>query len=327
VWVRVLGSAAGGGFPQWNCACPGCRAVRDGTRPARPRTQSSIAVSPEGRQWFLFNASPDIRAQLEAFPALHPSSGPRGDRTVPLQAVVLTDAELDHTLGLLLLREGRGVQLHATETVHHTLCRQTSLLRTLEAFCPVEWRPVVPGADVELGDGLTYRAFDVPTAKRARFGPGTEGAGTPGGSGTGGSGTGGSGTGGSDTEKGRVVGYRLTDERSGRALVYLPGVQELTAAVRDQLDGCDRLLVDGTCWHDDELIRLGLAGKTAHEMGHLHIGGPGGSLEQLAPLPIGRKIYIHINNTNPVLLEDAPERRTVEQAGLEVAEDGLELRI
>ena len=296
MWLRVLGSAAGGGFPQWNCACPGCRAVREGSRPCRPRTQSSVAVSADRRRWFLLNASPDVRPQIESFPAMHP----RGDRTTPLEAVLLTDAELDHTLGLLLLREGRGVDLHATEAVRDTLANGTALLRTLEAYCPVRWHLVVPGADAHLGDGLSYRAFDVPTTKRARFGSGSE--------------------------KGRVVGYRLTDERTGRSAVYLPGVQALMP-VRDQLDDCACLLVDGTCWRDDELVQLGLAGKTAREMGHLPIDGPGGSLEQLAPLPIDRKIYIHINNTNPILLDDSPERRTVEQHGMEVAMDGLELRI
>ena len=306
MWVRVLGSAAGGGFPQWNCTCPPCRAVRDGSRPARSRTQSSIAVSPDYRRWFLLNASPDIHAQLGSCPALHPG----GDRSVPVQAVLLTDAELDHTLGLLNLREGRGLVLHATEAVHDTLCHGTSLLRTLGAYCPVQWQPVVPEASAPLGDGLSYRAFDVPTTKRARFSPAaTAGAQAKAGG------------------RGRVVGYRLTDERSGRALVYLPAVQELTAAVHAELGDCACLLIDGTCWRDDELIRLGLAGKTAREMGHLPIAGPGGSLEQLTPLPVERKIYIHINNTNPILLEDAPERRLVEQSGVEVAVDGLELKV
>jgi pyrroloquinoline quinone biosynthesis protein B len=299
--VRVLGSAAGGGFPQWNCTCPPCRAVRDGSRPARPRTQSSVAVSPDYRRWFLLNASPDIHAQIESFPALHPSSGPDGGRAVPLQAVLLTDAELDHTLGLLLLREGRGLVVHATEAARDTLYNGTSVLRTLEAYAPVEWQPVVLEADVPLAGGLSYRAFDVPTTKRARFGPAQA--------------------------KGRVVGYRLTDERSGGSLVYLPAVQELTAEVRAQLDDCACLLVDGTCWHDDELIRLGMASKTAREMGHLPMDGPDGSLEQLSPLPIERKIYIHLNNTNPVLLDDGPEQRIVEQHGMEVAVDGLELQI
>ena len=280
--------------------------MRDGSRPARPRTQSSVAVSPDYRRWFLLNASPDVHAQIESFPALHPSSGPDGGRAVPLQAVLLTDAELDHTLGLLLLREGRGLVLHATEATRDTLYEGTSVLRTLEAYAPVEWQPVVLEADVPLSDGLSYRAFDVPTTKRARFGPA---CGSP------------------ADGKGRVVGYRLTDSGSGRSLVYLPGVQELTAEVRAQLDGCACLLVDGTCWHDDELVRLGLASKTARDMGHLPISGPGGSLEQLSPLPIERKIYIHINNTNPILLEDSPERRLTEQHGMEVAVDGLELQI
>lgn len=301
MWVRVLGSAAGGGYPQWNCACPTCRAVRNGSRPARSRTQSSVAVSPDYQRWFLLNASPDVLAQIEAFPALHPSVGPDGGRTVPLQAVLLTDAELDHTLGLLLLREGRGLEIHATAAARDTLWDGTSLLRTLEAYCPVKWEPVVPGRDVPLGDGLSYRAFDVPTTKRPRFGAGNE--------------------------AGRVVGYRLTDERTGRAVTYLPSVQELTAQIYAEIADCSCLLVDGTCWHDDELIRLGMAGKTAREMGHLPISGEGGSLDQLAPLPIDRKIYIHINNTNPILLEDSPERRVAEQHGLEVAADGLELQI
>ena len=301
MWVRVLGSAAGGGFPQWNCTCPPCRAVRDGSRPCRPRTQSSIAVSPDYRQWFLFNASPDIHAQIESCPALHPSPGSGGGREVPLRAVLLTDAELDHTLGLLLLREGRGLEIHATEATRDTLQDGTSLLPTLSAYCPVSWVPVMPGADAPLAGGLSYRAFDVPTTKRARFG--------------------------SADAKGRVVGYRLTDERSGRALVYLPGVQDLTAAVLGQLEDCACLLVDGTCWQDDELIRLGLAGKTAREMGHLPVSGPGGSLGQLAPLPIEHKIYVHINNTNPILLEDSPERRAVGQRGMQVAVDGMELQI
>jgi len=283
-----------------------CRAVREGTRPARARTQSSIAVSPDRERWFLFNASPDIRAQFEAFPGLHPGA----DRTTPLQAVLLTDAEIDHTLGLLLLREGRGIRLHATEATYSTLTSGTGLLTTLERYCPLEWTRVVPGQDVSLG-GISYRAFDVPTSKHDRFGTGID---TDGG-------------GGASISAGRVVGYRLTDESTGRTAVYLPGVQELTPAVLNELEGCACLLIDGTCWHDDELIRLGLAQKTAHTMGHLCIGGPEGSLEQLSRLPIDRAIYVHINNTNPILLEDSPERSEVERAGAEVATDGLEVEV
>jgi len=297
LWVRVLGSAAGGGFPQWNCACPPCDAVRTGSRPARPRTQSSIAVSPDHRRWFLLNASPDVHAQIERSPALRPSAG----RAVPLEAVLLTDAELDHTLGLLLLREGRGLRLHCTEAVYEALHDVNSLLRTLETYCPVTWHPVVPGDDVALCDGLSYRAFDVPTTKRARFGP--------------------------DDAPGRVVGYRLSGE-DGRSVVYLPGVQELTPGVLEAVDGCDCLLVDGTCWSDDELIRLGLAARTSRDMGHMPIGGPDGSLARLSSPPAARRtLYLHINNTNPILIEDSPERRAVESHGMEVAVDGMELRI
>ncbi|WP_329374521.1 pyrroloquinoline quinone biosynthesis protein PqqB [Streptomyces sp. NBC_01483] len=293
--LRVLGSAAGGGSPQWNCGCPVCTAVR--SRAGLARTQSSVAVSADRRRWFLINASPDIRTQFEAFPGLHPHD----DRTTPLEAVLLTDAELDHTLGLLVLREARALRLYATPTVRKTLCDGSGTLRTLERYCPVEWRAVMPGADLALADGLSCRAFDVPTTKRARFGPGAD--------------------------HGRVVGYRLTDERSGGTLVYLPTVQSLTPALRVEIEGCECLLIDGTCWRDDELVRLGLAGKSSREMGHLPIDGPDGSLAQLPSLGVGRTIFVHMNNTNPILLEDAPERRTLEEGGVEVAMDGLEVQV
>jgi pyrroloquinoline quinone biosynthesis protein B len=295
MWVRVLGSAAGGGFPQWNCGCPGCRAARDGSRPARPRTQSSIALSADYRNWFVLNASPDIRTQMADFPALWPGN----DRTTPLRAVLLTDAEIDHSLVLLLLREGDGVELHATAAVHETLSHGTGLLATLEAFCPVDWREVSPGAEASLG-GLSYRAFDVSPDKEPRFGR---------------------------DGPGQVVGYRVTDGSSGRALVYLPGLQELTPEAREELEDCSALLIDGTCWRDDELIQLGLGTKRAREMGHLPVGESGGSLDALSSLPITRKIYVHINNTNPILLEDSPERRAVEEHGVEVAADGLEVEV
>lgn len=294
--IRVLGSAAGGGFPQWNCGCPGCRAVRDGTRPATPRTQSSIAVSPDGERWWLVNASPDVRTQLADTPDLHPT----GDRGTPLRGVLLTDAEIDHSLGLVLLRESGGVHLHATAATERTLRSGTGLLDTLEKFCPMHWTPVEPGVAHDL-DGLSYRAFDVPTGKHDRFGTG---AGT-----------------------GRVVGYRFTDPGTGGVAVYLPGVQELTPTVLDEIAGADLLLVDGTTWHDDELVRLGLAAKTAHDMGHLHVGGSGGSLEVLARLGLPRVVYVHINNTNPILLDDSDERAEVGKAGFTVGTDGLDLEV
>jgi pyrroloquinoline quinone biosynthesis protein B len=254
-------------------------------------------VSGDYRRWFLLNASPDLRAQIESFPALHP----HGLRDSPVQTVLLTDAELDHTLGLLLLREADHLELHATAAVHETLCKGTSLLQTLGAYAHLEWRPVAAGVEVPLADGLSYRAFHVPTEKRARFGTG----------------------------KGdeAVVGYRITNRHNGRALVYVPVVQNLTPSVRSHLEACTCLLFDGTCWQDDELIQLGISSKPSREMGHIPIGGSDGSLEQLARLPIERKIYVHINNTNPILLDDSPERHIVEEHGVEVAADGLELEL
>jgi pyrroloquinoline quinone biosynthesis protein B len=317
VLLRVLGSAAGGGSPQWNCACPVCTAVRSGAVP--PRSQSSVAVSADGRRWFLINASPDVRTQIEGFPGLHPHT----DRRTPLQAVLLTDAELDHTLGLLLLREAGHVRLHATPAVHKILCDGSGVLRTLERYCPVDWRAVVPGTDTPLADGLSCRAFDVPTTKRERFGCDRSGhdAATPRPA------RGGRPAPDQGVEHGRVVGYRLTDEHTGGVLVYLPGVQALTPGVRAEIAGCDCLLIDGTCWRDDELVRLGLAGKTSREMGHLPLDGPDGSLAQLPSLGVQRTIFVHMNNTNPILLTDTPERRVVEGSGMEVAMDGLEVEV
>ncbi|MCL2582902.1 MAG: pyrroloquinoline quinone biosynthesis protein PqqB [Streptosporangiales bacterium] len=300
--IRVLGSAAGGGYPQWNCDCPCCQAVRDGSRPARARTQSSVAVSADGDRWVLVNASPDIHRQIEAFPALRPRA-----REVPITSVLLTDGELDHTLGLALLREARGVRVAGTPATKDFLRNGSTLLSTLEAYCPVEWTDVIPGSGVPLGEGpggdrLIARAFDAPTRKKPRF-PGVgEG-------------------------KGRVVGYRITDSESGSSAAVLPGVQDLTPDVLDELRGCDAVLIDGTCWTDDEMITLGLAGKTSRDMGHVPVSGPGGSLEALAALDAGRKVYTHLNNSNPLLLEDSPQRKEAESHGMEIAYDGLEIAI
>ena len=173
------------------------------------------------------------------------------------------------------------------------------MLETLGAYTNVEWRPVVTGKEVSLADGLSYTAFSVPTNKRARFETGE----------------------GEDS----VVGYRISD--GNRVLVYVPGAQDLTPSVRAHLEDCTCLLFDGTCWQDDEMIELGIASRTSRDMGHMPISGEGGSLKQLARLPIERKIYIHINNTNPILIEDSPERRIVEEHGIEVAVDGLEVEI
>jgi pyrroloquinoline quinone biosynthesis protein B len=305
MWVRVLGAAAGGGFPQWNCNCPSCRGARDGSLPCRPGTQSSIAVSADYRRWFLFNASPDIRQQIEAFPPLWPIDL----RQTPIQAVVLSDAELDHTVGLLSLREGRVLRVYATAWVHTALSEWNPILRTLGAFCEVDWQRVPLREDIslrgpdEVDCGLRCQAFSTTGTKVAAFA--SESVSHPEAS----------------------VGYRITDTSTGSTLVYVPAVQRLSAAVKNQLQGCTCLLFDGTCWEDDELARLGIAGKTARAMGHLPIGGAGGSLEQLAVLDVRRKVFIHINNTNPILIEDSPQRQAVQAQGIEVAFDGMEMEV
>ncbi|MCD2196689.1 pyrroloquinoline quinone biosynthesis protein PqqB [Actinomycetospora endophytica] len=293
--VRVLGSAAGGGFPQWNCSCAGCTAARDGS--ATPRTQSSIAVTADDDRWFLVNASPDVRQQMTACPGLHPRDG----RATPLGAILLTDAEIDHTLGLMLLREGRGVTVHATAATEATLRRGTGFLTTLERYCPVEVVPVEPGVPHALTADLSYTAIDLPTGKEPRFAEV-----------------------GSADDPGRVVGYRFHDRRTGGTVVYAPGVADF-APLLDACDGASCLLVDGTTFHDDELVRLGLGTKTARDMGHVSLDGPGGTLERLATLPVERRVLVHINNSNPILLEDSPERAVVEKAGVEIGTDELEI--
>jgi pyrroloquinoline quinone biosynthesis protein B len=295
VRVRVLGSAAGGGFPQWNCSCAGCRAAREGA--ATPRTQSSIAVE-AGERWFLVNASPDVRQQMTACRGLHPRDG----RATPLEAVLLTDAEIDHTLGLLLLREGRGVTVHATPATEATLRRGTGFLTTLERYCPVRVVPVEPGVEVALTEDLSYTAVDLPTGKEPRFAEV-----------------------GSADDLGRVIGFRFHDRSTGGAVVYAPGVADVVPALLDACEGASALLIDGTAFADDELITQGLGTKTAGDMGHLPLAGPGGSLERLAGLPVPRTVLVHINNSNPILRDGSPERAAVERAGVEIGIDGLEV--
>ena len=235
MWLQVLGSAAGGGFPQWNCGCPGCRAVRTGSRPARPRTQSSIAVSADQRNWFLLNASPDVRAQIEAFPPLHPPRGPRHARCG--RCCSPTPSSTTRSACCCCGRRS-ALEVHATPAVHETLRDGTGVLAHAGALLPGGVAPGHPGrADVPLGEGLSYRAFDVPTTKRARFGTGDRGG--PGG--------------------GLPVHRRA--QRTGRGVPAGRAGGSRRRCARELAD-CAALLIDGTCWHDDELIRLGLAAKT-----------------------------------------------------------------
>lgn len=304
--VRVLGAAAGGGYPQWNCGCQACLAARAGEPGARPRTQSSIAVSADGVRWLLVDASPDIRAQIEAFPPLQPAAGQvRGSG---IAAVALSDAQLDHALGLLLLREGDSLVLYTTARVREGLTAWLPVLPTLAAYCEVVWREVPLGAPIVPADaagrplGLTYTAIPVDSAvppyMRHR---------------------------GIEPAPGDVIAHRIEDPATGRRVVYVPGLGRVSEGLRSELATADACLVDGTCFRDDELIALGISSKRARDMGHLAVGDPGGLLEQLRGLPTPRKLFIHVNNTNPMLLAGSRERRLVEAAGFEVAEDGTEL--
>jgi pyrroloquinoline quinone biosynthesis protein B len=296
--VILLGTAAGGGFPQWNCWCPSCRVARAEPSRALPRSQSSAAVSADGIRWFLLNASPDVREQLSRLPV----SAPAGSRHVPVEGIVVTDAELDHTLGILLLREGRQLQLCATAAVIQVLEEDSRILPVTRAFAEVRVTTLVPGTRVPLcyrngaDSGLRVECFPVP-AGPPRFAR--------------------------EEIPGHTVGIVVTEERSGTACAFVPGCGGLDPSLLKRLAHADLLLFDGTFWTDDELIRLGIGDRTARQMDHLPVSGPGGSLGQLAGLPGRHKIYSHINNTNPMLLEDSPERALVESRGLRVGADGM----
>jgi len=298
VQVILLGTAAGGGFPQWNCWCPTCRIARREPARARPRSQSSAAVSADGRRWFLLNASPDVHAQL----ARIPGPEPRGMRHVPIEGVVLTDAELDHTLGIVLLREGRYLQLYATPAAQSVIERDSSMLPVTRAFAEVRVEPLAIGGSTALGyrdgcpAGLTVTAFPVP-AGPPRFA--------------------------SEDLPGHTVGLLVRDDATGGVCAFVPGCGGLDRTLLDRLAGAELVLFDGTFWTDDELISLGIGQRTARAMDHLPVSGPDGSLEQLAALPARHRVYTHINNTNPMLIEDSPQRLEVERHGLVVGADGM----
>lgn len=304
--IRVLGSAAGGGVPQWNCACPNCREARAGSPRVAPRTQDSLAISDDGEGWFLLNASPEIRQQIESFPPLHP----RGPRHSPIQAILLTNGDLDHCLGLFSLRESHPLVIYATERVRQGLAGPNVIFRTLQRFPEqVTGRSLKLGREEELSgldgapSGLSVIALPVPGKLPIHL----EGLMPP------------------DPEDN--VGLWIRERRTGRLAVYVPGVASVDDRLRQALEGAACLFFDGTFWSSDELIRLGLSSKRAEDMAHLPIGGPAGSLARLAGVRAQRKIYTHVNNTNPVLVADSPERRTVEAAGWEVADDGMEVRL
>ena len=295
--ARILGSAAGGGFPQWNCRCPTCQAARTGTA-ARPRTQSSLAIRGATGPWFLANASPDLRQQLEAL-AAEPAEGVRA---APVAGVLLTDAEIDHTAGLLLLRESStAIRVFGSDAVRAALTDGYPVLPILAGYCGVDWRTLEPGDSLPLGgsSSLEVESFAV-GGDAPRY------------------------LAGGDVEASGLV---FRDRSTGGVLTYIPGLARLDDELLGRLAASDVVLVDGTFWHDDELARLGISERTARQMGHVPLSGPDGTLEAFARLERPRVILVHINNTNRVLLEHSPERDAVRRAGVEVGDDGLEVEL
>jgi pyrroloquinoline quinone biosynthesis protein B len=298
-----MGTAAGGGFPQWNCRCRCCQTARTDPEAAWPRTQSSVAVSSDGSHWFLLNASPDVREQLTRLPSEGASAA---IRHVPIEGIVLTDAELDHSLGIVLLREAKYLPLYATEAIRSVLECDSRILPVARAFADMPCTDMPLDTPLELvrrdgvPSGLSVEAFCVP-ADPPRFA--------------------------SSAPAGHTVGLEVREVATGRRCMFLPGCGGLSPALLDRLAGADVLLFDGTFWNDDEPIRLSISTRTAREMDHLPISGPGGSLEQLTALPCRHRLYTHINNTNPILIEGSPERAQVVSAGLGVGYDGLRMTV
>lgn len=297
----VLGSGAGGGLPQWNCGCQNCRAARRGDDAVEARTQSSLAVSADGDRWLLLNASPDLRQQVRRHEALGPGDDVRG---TGIEAVLVTDAEIDHSLGLLLMREADRLVVHATPAVHDALTDGHPVLPTLEGFLEVDWRRIdveAPGDEARLdGPGFEGTVFPV-AGEPPAYAPGGP---TP----------------------GDVVGVELVDPDSGGRLLYAPSFGTVDDDLRRRVARSDVALLEGTFWTNDEMSSVG-SGRTAADMSHVPLSGPGGTLEALEDLRGVRKVLVHVNNTNPILRRGSPERRAVEEAGFEVGRDGTTLEI
>ena len=302
--VRVLGSAAGGGFPQWNCNCPNCHGVRTGSIKATPRTQSSIAVSSNAVDWVLFNTSPDLLAQLAAFPALQPA---RAIRDTAIKAIVFMDSQIDHTTGLLMLREGCPHEIYCSDMVFEDLSTGFPLFEMLKHWNGGINRHPIPldGNSFSIAgiENLSFTAIPV-TGKAPPYSPHRN-----------------------DAHVGDNIGIKVTDDVSGKAVFYAPGLGEITDQTRQLMSEADCLLIDGTFWEEDEMRVVGLGEKKAADMGHLPQSGAGGMLDVLRPMNKPRKILIHINNTNPILNEESEQRQRVLDEGVEVSYDGMEVRL
>lgn len=292
----VLGSAAGGSFPQWNCQCPVCRLAWTGDSRVRFRTQASLAVTAGDGRWTLLNASPDLASQIRATPALHPRQPVRG---TPIESVVLTGAEIDQIAGLLHLRENAAFSVFATAQSLETL-RRNEIFRALSA---VTWRMIESAKAFELPGGIEAELFEVP-GKVPLYLEGLDPE--------------------TAVVSGATVGVELRHD--GKTLLFVPGAADVNDALSARLAKADVMMFDGTLFHDDEMIRSKTGMKTGRRMGHMPIDGDSGTLQKLAGVK-ARKIFIHINNTNPILIDGSPERRRVNDQGWEVAEDGMEIAL
>lgn len=298
MFIHCLGAAAGGGYPQWNCACAGCQKARAKREVAT--THAGIAVSGDGDQWFLLNATPDVHHQIAADPSLHP--GPE-IRTTPVAGVLLTDAEFDHTIGLLMLREESSLTVYGTYPVLEALTLDFPVRELLSDYAEFSWSVVEIGKPLNLDDRLRVTAFKT-GSKAPRY-------------------IGRSRLHGSAWE----VGFRLEDKATGGTAVYAPTLPRWNQEFSKQVASADCVFLDGTFWTDDEMSSQGAGNRTGRSMGHMPVSGDHGSARALAALPAKRKIYTHINNTNPILDEDSKERRWVTDLGIEIGRAGLEVEI
>lgn len=307
--IRVLGAAAGGGYPQWNCNHPNSRRARQNDPNAKQRTQSSITVSADGEDWFLFNASPDLRQQINANDILHPKKGLRHS---PIQGAVLTNADVDHVAGLLNLRESQPLRIYATQRVLDVLAANSIFNVLNPEFVSREAMRLEQATDLKKADGSDMNIRVTPFAVPGKVALWLE-----------------------DESKGEnfgsveedTIALEVEDRNSGAKFFYMPACAQMTGEVADRIRGADLIFFDGTLWVDDEMIRDGVGVKTGQRMGHLSVSGPEGTMEALKDLDIKRKIFIHINTTNPILLDDSEERRQVEAAGWEVSYDGMAIKI
>ncbi len=305
--LKILGSAAGGGFPQWNCACSNCARLRAGTFHGSARTQAQLAVREAGKPWCLINASPDLRSQILADPDFAPQSAPRSS---PIATVVLTGGDVDQMMGLLHLREFHSFQIYATSAVESLLHEENSIFNALHQVHPqAELRLIAPGRPMQAqapdGTDLGFQIRAMPIASTApayaKF------KASP------------------DAEKNDAIIAVYIETPRGKKFLCAPSLPDIKDSWLADWNDCDAILIDGTFWSDDELPRTRGGGKYARGMGHLPISGPGGTLERLAKITRPRKIYYHINNTNPILDEDSPEHRAAREAGWEIAYDGMVL--